>query len=207
MAPSLLSSQSGSPEKPSSSVVPTAIGENKTSPTLTAGQYFDSEAQSHIIMPCKYTVYRTLCPAVFQERLKASEHRSEMEDKADKRNTDPKPRPSSISSSSPSPVLHPRKPLPPSHSPTPSTSSLTPLPPLPSPVTTLKSEEGGQRVLAHPPMPLPHPPSPRSASPPPSSPRQPKQEVAEEGEVGRREQREGQKPASAPFQAIYSGES
>lgn len=129
-----------------------------------------------------------------------------MEDKADKRNSDPKPRPSSISSPSPSPVLHPRKPPPPSRSPTPSTSSLAPLPPLPSPVTTLKSEEGGQRVLSHPPSPLPHPPSPRSASPPPSSPRRPKQEAAEEGEVRRREQKDAQKPNSAAFQGIYSGE-
>lgn len=144
---------------------------------------------------------------MFQERLKASEHRPELDDKADKRNADPKPRPSSISSPSPSPVLHPRKLPPPSRSPTPSTSSLTPLPPLPSPVTTLKSEEGGQRALAHPPKPLPHPPSPRSASPPPSSPRRPKQEATEEGEVGRREPTEGQKTASAPFQGIYSGES
>lgn len=144
---------------------------------------------------------------VFQERLKASEHRPEMEEKADKRNADPKLRPTSVSSPSPSPVLHPRKPPPHSRSPTPSTSSLTPLPPLPSPVTTLKSEEGGQRVLSHPPTPLPHPPSPRSASPPPSSPRRPKQEVSEEGEVGRRDQRRGQKPASASFQGIYSGES
>lgn len=141
--------------------------------------------------------------AQIAERLKASEHRPEMEDKADKRNTDSKPRPSSISSPSPSPVLHPRKPPPSSRSPTPSTSSLTPLPRLPSPVTTLKSEEGGQRVLS-PPKPLPHPPSPRSASPPPSSPRRPKQEMSEEGEVGQREQREGQKPTSAPFQSIYS---
>lgn len=139
------------------------------------------------------------------ERLKASEHRPDLEEKADKRNAEPKPRPSSVSSPSPSPVLHPRKPPPPSRSPTPSTSSLTPLPPLRSPVTTLKSEEGGQRALSHPPTPLPHPPSPRSASPPPSSPRRPKQEAADEGEVvGRREQRMGQKPASGPFQGIYS---
>uniref|UniRef100_A0A3Q4GAE1 Trinucleotide repeat containing 18 n=1 Tax=Neolamprologus brichardi TaxID=32507 RepID=A0A3Q4GAE1_NEOBR len=137
---------------------------------------------------------------------KASEHRPEIEDKADKRNTDSKPRPSSISSPSPSPVLHPRKPPPSSRSPTPSTSSLTPLPRLPSPVTTLKSEEGGQRVLS-PPKPLPHPPSPRSASPPPSSPRRPKQEMSEEGEVGQREQREGQKPTSAPFQKCISTDS
>ncbi|KAK1876912.1 Trinucleotide repeat-containing 18 protein [Dissostichus eleginoides] len=135
------------------------------------------------------------------ERFKASEHRPEMEDKADKRHSDPKPRRSSISSPSPSPILHPRKLPPHSRSPTPSTSSLTPLPPLPSPVTALKSEEGGHRVLSHPPTPLPHPPSPRSASPPPSSPRRPK---LEEGEVGRRVQREGQKRASASFQGVYS---
>ncbi|XP_031734102.1 trinucleotide repeat-containing gene 18 protein [Anarrhichthys ocellatus] len=121
-----------------------------------------------------------------------------MEDKADKRSADPKPRRSSLSSPSPSPILHPRKPPLLSRSPTPSTSSLAPLPLLPSPVTALKSEEGGQRVLSHPPMPLPHPPSPLSASPPPSSPRRPKLEV------GRREQREGQKPASAPFRGVYS---
>lgn len=151
--------------------------------------------------------YKALSSAVFQERLKASEHRPEMEDKADKRNADPKPCPSSISSPSPSPVLHPRKPPPPSRSPTPSTSSLTPLPPLPSPVTTLKSEDGGQRVMSHPPTPLPHTPSPHSASPLTSSPRRPKQEAAEEVDVGRREQRGGQKTSSAPFQGIYSGES
>ncbi|KAK5856620.1 hypothetical protein PBY51_008203 [Eleginops maclovinus] len=135
------------------------------------------------------------------ERFKASEHRPEMEDKADKRHGDHKHRRCSISSPSPSPILHPRKPPPHSRSPTPSTSSVTPLPPLPSPVTALKSEEGGQRVLSHPPMPLPHTPSPRSASPPPSSPRRPK---LEEGELGRRAQREGQKPGSASFQGIYS---
>lgn len=151
--------------------------------------------------------HRAVSSALFQERLKASEHRPEMEDKADKRAADPKPRPSSISSPSPLPVLHPHKPPPPSRSPTPSNSSLTPLPPLPSPVTTLKSEDSGQRVLSHPPTPLPHPNSPRSASPPPSSPRRPKQEAAEEGEVARREQRGAQKPASAPFQSMYSGES
>lgn len=138
------------------------------------------------------------------ERLKASEHRPDVEDKPDKRNTAPKPHPSSIPSSSSSPTLHPRKPPPPSRSPTPSTSSLTPLPPLPSPVTTLKSEEVGQRAHSHPPTPLPHPASPRSASPPPSSPRRPKREAAEDGEVGRREQREAQKPPPAPYQGIYT---
>lgn len=101
---------------------------------------------------------------------------------------------------------HPHKRRPPSRSPTPSTSSLTPLPPVPSPVTALKSEDSGQRALSHPPTPLPHPASPRSASPPPSSPRQPKQEAAEEGDVGQREQRGGQKPAPGPFQGLYSGE-
>lgn len=150
--------------------------------------------------------FKALSSHVLQERLKASEHRSEMEDKADKRNTEPKPRPSSISSPSPSPVLHPRKPPPHSRSPTPSTSSRTLLPPLPSAVTTLKSEEGGQRVLVPSPVPLPHPPSPRSASPPPLSPRQPKQETAEEEEeMGRREQRERRKLGSTPFQGIFSG--
>lgn len=137
--------------------------------------------------------------ALSQERLKASEHRPEIEDKVDKRNADLKTRPSSISSPSPSPVLHPRKPRPPSRSPTPSTSSLTPLPPTPSPVTTLKSE-GGHRVLSHAPKLLPHPTSPRSASPPPSSPRRPKQE---DGEAGVREQRK--KSTSTPFEDIYSG--
>lgn len=124
-----------------------------------------------------------------------------MEDKADKRNTDPKPSPSSISSPSSLPLLHPHKPAPPSRLPTPSNSSLTPPPPLPSPVTTLKSEDSGQRERQ---MPLPHPASPRSASPPPSSPRRPKQE---EGEVAQREQRGAQKPAAATFQGIYSGKS
>lgn len=149
--------------------------------------------------------HRAVSSAAFQERLKASEHRPEMDEKTDKRNADPKPRPPSIASPSPLPVLHPHKPQPPSRSPTPSTSSLTPLPPLPSPVTTLKSEDSGQRALSHPPTPLPHPTSPRSASPPPSSPRRPKQEAANEGEVGRREQRGEQK--STPFQSMYSGES
>uniref|UniRef100_A0A1A8VAS8 Trinucleotide repeat containing 18 n=1 Tax=Nothobranchius furzeri TaxID=105023 RepID=A0A1A8VAS8_NOTFU len=130
------------------------------------------------------------------ERLKASEHRPEIEDKADKRNADTKTRPSSISS--PSPVLHPRKPPPPSRSPTLSTSSLALLPPVSSPVTALKSE-GGQRGLSRSPKPLSlHPPSPRSASPPP---RRPKQEVAEDEEVVRREE---QKPAPAPFPGIFS---
>lgn len=144
------------------------------------------------------------CP-LFQERLKATEHRPEMEDKADKRTTEPKPRPSPISSTSPLPVMHPHKRRPPSRSPTPSTSSLTPLPSVPSPVTALKSEDGGHRALSHPPTPLAHPASPRSASPPPSSPRQPKQE-AEEGAAGQREQRDAQKPPSGPFQGLYSGE-
>ncbi|XP_037544799.1 trinucleotide repeat-containing gene 18 protein [Nematolebias whitei] len=135
------------------------------------------------------------------ERFKASEHRPEIEDKADKRNTDPKTRTSSISSPLPSPVLHPRKHPPPSRSPTPSTSSLTPLPPIPSSLPHLKLEEGKQRGLSHLPKPLIHPSSPRSASPPPSSPRRPKQEVAEDGEEG---WREGQKPAPPPFQGIYA---
>ncbi|KAM8845546.1 trinucleotide repeat-containing gene 18 protein isoform 1-T2 [Spinachia spinachia] len=130
------------------------------------------------------------------ERLKASEHRPEMEDKADKRHTEPKPRPSSVSSPSPSPVLHPRKPPVLSRSPTPSTSSFGPLPLFASPMTALKREDDGQRVSSHPP--LPHPPPPHSASPPACLPRRPKMEV------GRREQREGQKPDSVPFQGIYS---
>ncbi|KAL6103290.1 tnrc18 [Pungitius sinensis] len=125
------------------------------------------------------------------ERLKASEHRPEMEDKVDKRHTEPKPRPSSVSSPSPSPVLHPRKPPVLSRSPTPSTSSFGPLPLFASPVTALKREDDGQRVSSH-------PPPPRSASPIACSPRRPKLEV------GRREQREGQKADSAPFQGIYS---
>lgn len=102
--------------------------------------------------------------------------------------------------------MHPHKRRPPSRSPTPSTSSLTPLPPVPSTVTALKSEDSGTRALPHSPTPLPHPASPRSASPPPSSPRQPKQEAAEEGDVGQREQRGAQKPAAGPFQGMYSGE-
>jgi len=139
-------------------------------------------------------------PPLSQERLKAGEHRPEMDDKADKRTADPKPRPSSLSSPSPSPIPHHhRKPPPLSRSPTPSTSSLGPLP---SPVAALKSEEGGQqRASSHPPAPPPHPPSPRSASPPSFSPRRPKLEA------GRREQREGQKATSATFQGSYSGES
>lgn len=143
---------------------------------------------------------------MFQERLKVTEHRPETEDKADKRNTDPKPHLSSVASTSPLPVMHPHKRRPPSHSPTPSTSSLNPLPPVPSTVTALKSEDSGTRALPHPPTPLAHPASPRSASPPPSSPRQPKQEAAEEGEVGQREQSGARKPASGPFQGMYSGE-
>lgn len=139
-----------------------------------------------------------------QERFKVTEHRPETEDKADKRNTDPKSHLSSISTS-PLPVMHPHKRRPPSRSPTPSTSSLAPLP-NPSTVTALKSEDSGTRALPHPPTPLAHPASPRSASPPPSSPRQPKQEAAEEGDVGQREQRGAQKPASGPFQGMYSGE-
>uniref|UniRef100_H3CNG8 Trinucleotide repeat containing 18 n=1 Tax=Tetraodon nigroviridis TaxID=99883 RepID=H3CNG8_TETNG len=143
--------------------------------------------------------------AQFVERLKVTEHRPETEDKADKRNTDPKPHLSSVASTSPLPVMHPHKRRPPSHSPTPSTSSLNPLPPVPSTVTALKSEDSGTRALPHPPTPLAHPASPRSASPPPSSPRQPKQEAAEEGEVGQREQSGARKPASGPFQGMYSG--
>lgn len=147
----------------------------------------------------------SLC--VFQERLKASEHRADLEDKAEKRNADPKPCPSSLSSHSPSPVLHPCKPPLPSRSSTPSSSSITPLLSLPTPVTTLKSEEGGQKALSHSQItPLPHPPSPRSASPPPSSPRRPKQEVTDEGEEPRREEKGRLKPASGSFQGLYSGE-
>lgn len=147
----------------------------------------------------------TISPLLVQERLKVTEHRPETEDKADKRNTDPKSHLSSMSSTSPLLVMHPHKRRPPSHSPTPSTSSLAPLP-NPSTVTALKSEDSGTRALPHPPTPLAHPASPRSASPPPSSPRQPKQEAAEEGDMGQREQRGAQKPASGPFQGMYSGE-
>lgn len=147
---------------------------------------------------------KNIASAALQERLKASERQGQ-EDKADKRNTDPKTRPSSVPSSSPSPVLHPRsKPAPPSRSPTPSTSSITPLPRICSPAATLKSEEGGHRALSHAPKSLLHPNSPRSASPPPSSPRQPKRELVE---VGQREQRELPKSASAAFPGIYAGRS
>lgn len=152
-------------------------------------------------------MYRTISFCVFQERLKASEHRSETEDKADKRSVGPKPDSSSISSPSSLSVLHPHKPPLFSRSPTPSTSSLTPLPPVPSPVSTLKLEDSGQRALSHPPTPLAHPASPRSASPPPSSPQPPKQELAEEAEVRMREQRGAQKPNLAPFEIMYSGKS
>lgn len=137
------------------------------------------------------------------ERLKASEHRPEAEDKADKRSADPKPSPSSVSPASSVQALHPHKAPPPPRLPTPSDPSLSPPPALPSPVTALKSEGGrGPRGRQTPP---PHPASPRSASPPPSSPRRPKQEEDEgEEREERREQRRGRKPATLPFQGIYS---
>lgn len=141
-----------------------------------------------------------------QERLKASEHRPDAEDKADKRNADPKPSPSSVSPPSSMQALHPHKAPPPPLVPIPSDSSLSPLPPsLPSPVTALKSEDGLRQRRRH--TPPPHPASLRSASPPPSSPQRPKQEE-DEGEEGgpRREQKGARKPATLPFQGMYRGE-
>ncbi|CAB1350380.1 unnamed protein product, partial [Coregonus sp. 'balchen'] len=121
------------------------------------------------------------------ERLKASEQRAALEDKTDKRSSEPKPRPSPRPT--PSPSLHSHKT--PLRSPPPSASSVTPLP---SPRPALKHQEV-RREGSHPSSPLPRTAAPRSASP-----LRPKQD-ADEGEEGGRER--GEKQITAPFHRIY----
>eukprot|EP00063_Salmo_salar_P066262 XP_014041097.1 PREDICTED: trinucleotide repeat-containing gene 18 protein-like [Salmo salar] len=136
--------------------------------------------------------------AQLMERLKASEQRAELEEKTNKRSSEPKPRPSPRPT--PSPSLHCHKT--PLRSPPPSTSSLTPLS---SPRLSLQHQEV-QRERSHPSSPLPRPPAPHSASPlRPSSPLRPKQEgEEEEEEEGGRER--GEKQTPAPFHRLYTGE-
>ncbi|KAG9349796.1 hypothetical protein JZ751_026149, partial [Albula glossodonta] len=145
--------------------------------------------------------------AQLAERLKVSEQRAELEEKAAKRSSDgAKPGFSAASA----PALHSRKP--PSRSPTPSTSyakALMPVPvtPLPSPGATLKSE-APQKVQS--PLPRPsysrssspaaHPLSPTSASPPPPPPLPPKEESVEEMEKKKLDI-QSQPPPS--FRALY----
>nr|XP_046189359.1 proline-rich receptor-like protein kinase PERK14 [Oncorhynchus gorbuscha] len=122
------------------------------------------------------------------ERLKASEQRAELEEKTNKRCSEPKPRPSPRPTASPSLHCH-KTPL---RSPPPSTSSLTPLS---SPRPTLQHPEV-QRERSHPSSPLPRPPAPHSASP-----LRPKQD-ADEGEEEGGER--GEKQTTAPYHRIYT---
>nr|XP_046189357.1 trinucleotide repeat-containing gene 18 protein-like [Oncorhynchus gorbuscha] len=121
--------------------------------------------------------------AQLMERLKASEQRAELEEKTNKRCSEPKPRPSPRPTASPSLHCH-KTPL---RSPPPSTSSLTPLS---SPRPTLQHPEV-QRERSHPSSPLPRPPAPHSASP-----LRPKQDTDEGEEEGEREGRNRPPPLS-----------
>uniref|UniRef100_A0A8C7KIG6 Trinucleotide repeat containing 18 n=1 Tax=Oncorhynchus kisutch TaxID=8019 RepID=A0A8C7KIG6_ONCKI len=132
--------------------------------------------------------------AQLMERLKASEQRAELEEKTNKRSSEPKPRPSPRPT--PSPSLHCHKT--PLRSPPPSTSSVTPLS---SPRPTLQHPEV-QRERSHPSSPLPRPPAPHSASPlRPSSSLRPKQD-ADEGEEEGGER--GEKQTTSPYHRIYT---
>lgn len=147
--------------------------------------------------------------SLLQERLNASQPRSDLDEKPDKRGAEVH---KSSLSCVPTTTLHSRKPLP--RSPTPSTSyskALTPLPvpPLPSPVTALKSEERPkvekslpQQPYSHPSSPVPHSVSPASASPSPTSPIRTKEESVE---VSEKESLSLQKQPSTPFPSIYRG--
>lgn len=144
-----------------------------------------------------------------QERLNASQMRTDLEEKPDKRGAEGA---KSSVSGIPTPALHSRKPPP--RSPTPSTSyrkALTPLPvpPLPSPVTALKSEDRPkvekslpQQPYSHPSSPVPHSVSPASASHSPTSPIQTKEESVE---VPEKEPLSLQKQPSASFPSMYHG--
>lgn len=144
-----------------------------------------------------------------QERLNASQPRTDLDEKPDKKGAEGT---KSSLSGIPTQALHSRKPPP--RSPTPSTSyrkALTPLPvpPLPSPVTALKSEERPkvekslpQQPYSHPSSPVPHSVSPISASPPPTSPIQTKEESVE---VPEKETLSLQKQTSTPFPSMYRG--
>ncbi len=144
-----------------------------------------------------------------QERLNASQTRTDLEEKPDKRGAEGAK--SSLSGIS-TLALHSRKPPP--RSPTPSTSYskvLTPLPVplLPSPVTALKSEDRPkvekslpQQPYSHPLSPDPLLVSPASASPSPTSPIQTKEESVE---VPEKEPLSLQKQPSATFPSMYRG--
>lgn len=164
----------------------------------------------------KFIIY--LLPLLTQERLNASQPRTDLEEKPDKRATDGSKASLSVI---PAPPLHPRKPPP--RSPTPSTSyskALTPLPvaPLPSPIAAMKSEDRPkvektlpQQPYSHPPSPVPHPvrlasATPpvclASATPPTASPIRPKEESVE---VPEKESLRSHKQPSAPFPSMYPG--
>lgn len=141
------------------------------------------------------------------ERLNASQPRTDLDEKPDKRAAEVH---KSSLSCIPTTTLHSRKPPP--CSPTPSTSyskALTPLPvpPLPSPVTALKSEERPkvekslpQQPYSHPSSPAPHSISPASASPSPTSSIRTKEESVE---VSEKEPLSLQKQPSTTFPSIY----
>ncbi|KAJ8253792.1 hypothetical protein COCON_G00204040 [Conger conger] len=132
--------------------------------------------------------------AQLAERLKASEHRAEMEEKAAKRSADGGKH---GVSARPGPALHSRKPAPP-RTPTPTAAYSKALTPLPSPPKTEKSLP--VRSYSHPSTPAPRLPSPASAPPPLAAPIPPKEECVD---VCENKELDLQNHVSAPLQALY----
>ncbi|XP_056609882.1 trinucleotide repeat-containing gene 18 protein isoform X3 [Triplophysa dalaica] len=141
------------------------------------------------------------------ERLNASQPRTDLEEKPDKRTSEGTKASLSVI---PAPPLHSRKPPP--RSSTPSTSyskALTPQPvaPLPSPVSAMKSEDRPkvektlpQKPYSHPSSPVTHPVRPASVTVPTVSLIRPKEESVE---VPEKESLGLQKQPSAPFPSMY----
>lgn len=148
-------------------------------------------------------------PLLIQERLNASQPRTDLEEKPDKRTSEGTKASLSVI---PAPPLHSRKPPP--RSSTPSTSyskALTPQPiaPLPSPVSTMNSEDRPkvektlpQKPYSHPSSPVTHPVRPASVTVPTVSLIRPKEESVE---VPEKESLSLQKQPSAPFPSMYPG--
>ncbi|KYO30745.1 trinucleotide repeat-containing 18 protein isoform C [Alligator mississippiensis] len=140
------------------------------------------------------------------ERLKANEHRVDMEEKISKRSLD---NAKSGLSSSTSGLLHRKPPI---LSPSTSTSyskavSPPPLSPRASPVSVLKAEviqkmeaPPTQPAYSYPATPSSHPSSPPPASPPPAPTIPPKEETPENVE---KKDLELEKEATSPFQALF----
>lgn len=152
----------------------------------------------------------TPCPVPQQERLKAQEHRTEMEEKVNKRSLETTGK---ASLSAAGPGLLPRKPTGLATGPTGTHGKAVSPPPSPraSPVTSLKAkviqkveDVSKPPAYTYPATPSSHPSSPPPASPPPTPGLTRKEEAPEN--VVEKKDLELEKEAPSPFQALFTGE-